>query len=274
MPGSTIARPENDAPSPAAQGLRVSELGLRFAGSNEWVFQDLNLDIRPGEFFVLLGPSGCGKSTLLRLMAGILAPSAGVVQSSDGTAVAGPDPSRGMVFQSLDEPLFGWLTALDNVAFGMKARGVDRAARRKKAEQLLSMVGLTGSETKYPRQLSGGMKQRLQIARALAADPEILLMDEPFASVDAQTRRILQRELDRIWVRTGKTIVYVTHDIKEAVVLGTRIGVMTRGPSARVQSLYTCTAPRPHDEFDAELVDLVKTLDAEMTAIVGPELGT
>lgn len=256
----------------SALGLQVSELGLRFAGADEWIFENLELTISPGELMILLGPSGCGKSSLLRILAGILPPTSGRVQTSDGETVTGPDRRRGMVFQSLSEPLFGWSTVSENVEFAWKARGEGKSERRAKAAELIALVGLAGSESKYPRQLSGGMKQRLQIARALAAEPELLLMDEPFASVDAQTRRILQREISSLWLRTGKTIVYVTHDIKEAALLGTRIGVMTKGPRATIQTLHECDVPHPRNEFDPELERLAKELDREMSAIVGESL--
>jgi len=188
---------------------------------------DVSLEVRAGEFLVLVGPSGCGKSTLLDVLAGLTQPSSGRVLI-DGKPITGPARDRGVVFQQY--ALFPWLTALDNVAFGLEIAGLGRSERRAKAAAYLDLVGLSAFAKHYPHEMSGGMKQRVAIARSLAYEPEVLLMDEPFAALDAQTRETLQEELVDIWRRTGKTIVFITHGIDEAVVLGQRVAVMTSRP--------------------------------------------
>ncbi|MDO3700314.1 ABC transporter ATP-binding protein [Micromonospora sp. C28SCA-DRY-2] len=187
----------------------------------------LTLGVRAGEFLVVVGPSGCGKSTLLDLLGGLSKPTAGQILV-DGRPVTGPGLDRGIVFQQY--ALLPWRTAAGNVAFGLEAKGVPRADRAELVARHLDLVGLRGFAERYPHELSGGMKQRVAIARSLAYDPDILLMDEPFAALDAQTRDSLQDELVRIWERTGKTIVFITHGIDEAVHLGQRVAVMTSRP--------------------------------------------
>ncbi|GBF74722.1 ABC transporter ATP-binding protein [Paenibacillus sp. 598K] len=189
--------------------------------------QDINLEVRQGEFMVIVGPSGCGKSTLLDLLAGLSTPSTGQILL-DGKPITGPDLDRGIVFQQY--ALFPWKTALGNVEFGLEAKGVKREERRRRAREFIALVGLEGFEDRYPHELSGGMKQRVAIARSLAYDPEVLLMDEPFAALDAQTRETLQSELLRIWETTRKTIIFITHGIEEAVYLGQRVAVMSSRP--------------------------------------------
>ncbi|MDR7377937.1 NitT/TauT family transport system ATP-binding protein [Rhodoferax ferrireducens] len=188
---------------------------------------DVTLDVQAGEFLVLVGPSGCGKSTLLDLLAGLTLPTSGRVLI-DGKPITGPARDRGVVFQQY--ALFPWLSALDNVAFGLEIAGIGKRERRDKAAEYLDLVGLSAFANRYPHELSGGMKQRVAIARSLAYEPQVLLMDEPFAALDAQTRETLQEELVEIWQRTGKTIVFITHGIDEAVVLGQRVAVMTSRP--------------------------------------------
>ncbi|MGC5050926.1 ABC transporter ATP-binding protein [Micromonospora sp. DT48] len=187
----------------------------------------LTLGVRPGEFLVVVGPSGCGKSTLLDLVGGLSKPTAGQVLV-DGRPVTGPGLDRGIVFQQY--ALLPWRTAAGNVAFGLEAKGVPAADRADLVARHLDLVGLGAFAGHYPHQLSGGMKQRVAIARSLAYDPDILLMDEPFAALDAQTRDSLQDELVRIWERTGKTVIFITHAIDEAVYLGQRVAVMTSRP--------------------------------------------
>lgn len=189
--------------------------------------EDVTLDIRAGEFLVLVGPSGCGKSTLLDLLGGLARPTSGQILL-DGVPVTGPGLDRGLVFQQY--ALLPWRTAQGNVEFGLEARGVGRRQRAQLARDYLELVGLAGFAERYPHELSGGMRQRVAIARSLAFDPDVLLMDEPFAALDAQTRETLQDELLRIWERTGKTILFVTHSIDEAVYLGQRVAVMTSRP--------------------------------------------
>lgn len=188
---------------------------------------NLSLDVKTGEFLAIVGPSGCGKSTLLDLLAGLTTPTSGQI-TIDNKPITGPALDRGIVFQQY--ALFPWLTTLENIEFGLEAKGVDKTERRKTARHFLQLVGLTDFEHHYPAELSGGMKQRVAIARSLAYDPEVLLMDEPFAALDAQTRETLQAELLRIWQQTGKTIIFITHSIDEAIYLGQRIAIMTSRP--------------------------------------------
>jgi NitT/TauT family transport system ATP-binding protein len=189
--------------------------------------EGVDLEVAAGEFVVLVGPSGCGKSTLLDLLGGLTAPTSGQVLV-DGKPVTGPGLDRGIVFQQY--ALLPWRTAQGNVEFGLEATGVPRRERAARAREFLELVGLGGFEQRHPHELSGGMKQRVAIARSLAYDPDVLLMDEPFAALDAQTRESLQDELLRIWERTGKTIVFITHGIEEAVYLGQRVAVLTSRP--------------------------------------------
>ncbi|AZM59050.1 MULTISPECIES: ABC transporter ATP-binding protein [unclassified Streptomyces] len=189
--------------------------------------EDIDLRIEAGEFLVLVGPSGCGKSTLLDLLGGLTRPTGGRILL-DGAPVTGPGLDRGTVFQQY--ALLPWRTAQGNVEFGLEARGVPRRRRAARAREFLDLVGLSGFEDRHPHELSGGMRQRVAIARSLAYDPDVLLMDEPFAALDAQTRESLQDELLSVWQRTGKTIVFITHGIDEAVYLGGRVAVMTSRP--------------------------------------------
>ncbi|HEY6798980.1 MAG TPA: ABC transporter ATP-binding protein, partial [Kineosporiaceae bacterium] len=196
--------------------------------------QDITLDVRPGEFLCLVGPSGCGKSTLLDLAAGLSTPTSGQILL-DGEPVTGPGLDRGIVFQQY--ALLPWRTARGNVEFGLEAKGVPRRERPTRAKEYLDLVGLVPFADRYPHELSGGMKQRVAIARSLAFDPDVLLMDEPFAAVDAQTRDTLQAELLRIWERTAKTVLFITHAIDEAVFLGQRVAVMAPRPGRIKQIL-------------------------------------
>ena len=189
--------------------------------------ENVTLDIQQGEFVSIVGPSGCGKSTLLDLIAGLTKPSSGQILLS-GKQITQPGLDRGIVFQQY--ALYPWLTALENIEFGLEAKGVDKQTRREKAQYYLQLVGLAGFEKHYPNELSGGMKQRVAIARSLAYEPEILLMDEPFAALDAQTRETLQEELIKIWQSSKKTIVFITHSIDEAIFLSQRVAIMTSRP--------------------------------------------
>ncbi|MDF0530157.1 ABC transporter ATP-binding protein [Tsukamurella sp. 8F] len=189
--------------------------------------QATDLVIEPGEFVCIVGPSGCGKTTLLQLLAGFLAPTDGVVEVG-GKPVKGPAAERGVVFQA--PTLYPWLTVRGNVEFGPKVRGVAKAKRRERATEMLDLVGLADFGDKRPYELSGGMQQRAQIARVLAGDPAIVLMDEPYGALDALTRERLQVDLLKIWRRAGKTIVFITHSVEEAVFLGTRVLVMSARP--------------------------------------------
>jgi NitT/TauT family transport system ATP-binding protein len=202
---------------------------------------DVNLTIQPREFVCLLGPSGCGKTTLLKAIAGLLPLDEGEV-CIDGQPVTGPGTDRAMVFQ--DFALLPWADVVTNVAFGLELRGVPKATREQTARELIGAVGLAGFERHYPRQLSGGMQQRVGLARALVVDPQILLMDEPFGAVDAQTRRLLQEDLLSLLDRTRKTVVFVTHSMEEAVRLGDRVVLMTPRPG-RVRNTIEVELPRP-----------------------------
>jgi NitT/TauT family transport system ATP-binding protein len=188
---------------------------------------DIDIDVADGEFLVLVGPSGCGKSTLLDLLGGLSNPTSGRILL-DGRPVTGPGLDRGIVFQQY--ALLPWRTARHNIEFGLEAKGLPKKERRELAEHYLELVGLDGFGDRYPHELSGGMKQRVAIARSLAFDPEVLLMDEPFSALDAQTRESLQDELLRIWKATGKTILFITHGIDEAIYLGQRVAVLTSRP--------------------------------------------
>jgi len=210
------------------------------SGGECLALQDLSLSIGKGEFFALLGPSGCGKSTLLHIIGGLNSASGTIL--INGEPVKGTGLNRGIVFQ--EYALFPWLTVVENVAFGLKMKGVPKQARLKTAREYLALVGLSGFEERYPDQLSGGMKQRTAIARALAFDPEVLLMDEPFAALDAQTREILQGELLKIWEKTKKTIIFVTHSIEEAVYLAQRVAVITARPG-RIKKIVDIPLPTP-----------------------------
>jgi NitT/TauT family transport system ATP-binding protein len=204
----------------------------------------INTSIQPGQFVCLLGPSGCGKSTLLGAVAGHIPLAAGSL-GLDGEAITGPHPDRGLVFQH--HTLFPWKKVVDNVAFGLKMQGVSPAERRDRARELLALVGLSGFENKYPIQLSGGMQQRVEIARVLINQPRVLLMDEPFGALDAQTRWNMQQLLLEVWRRVQTTVLFVTHDIDEAILLGDRILVMSHRPG-RIREDLRIDAPRPRGQ--------------------------
>jgi NitT/TauT family transport system ATP-binding protein len=208
--------------------------------------EGLDLNVRRGEFICVLGQSGCGKSTLLLLVAGLLKPSQGQIEV-DGHPVLGPGPDRGMVFQEF--ALLPWKTVRDNIGLGLRYKGTPRAERRSIEDSFIELVGLAGFENRYPHELSGGMRQRVAVARTLAAEPVIVLMDEPFASVDAQTRMTLQEELIRIWRETRKTILFVTHSVEEAAFLADRVVVLTPRPG-RIKEIVTIAETRDLREAD------------------------
>jgi len=239
--------------SPASISLRAVEQSFQVRkGPRLIALSNIDLDIRAGEFLCVVGPSGCGKSSLLSLVAGLAFPSRGEVQVN-GRTVTGPGTDRILIFQ--EHGLFPWLTVGQNVEFGMKMQGVGRRERRERAEQYLQLVHLSKFRDSYIHQLSGGMRQRVAIARALATQPSVLLMDEPFAALDAQTRDMLHDELERIWKQTGCTIVFVTHNVREAVRLGSRVVLITYRPGT-IRSQVDVDLPRPRHMDDPRVAKL------------------
>ncbi len=222
---------------------RVRMVFPRRRGDPVVALEEISLSVRDEEFVVIVGPSGCGKSTLLRLVAGLMEPTSGEMLL-DGRPIRGPSADRGMVFQSYT--LFPWLTVQRNVEFGLALRRVPAEERRRVAARFIAEVGLEGFEDAYPEQLSGGMRQRTALARALANDPEILLMDEPFGALDSQTRQLMQELLLRIWEHAHKTVLFITHDIDEAILLADRVLVMTARPG-RIKKEMRIDLPRPRD---------------------------
>jgi NitT/TauT family transport system ATP-binding protein len=222
--------------------------------------RDANLVVKKGEFVCLIGASGCGKSTLLRIVAGFEPPSSGDALMWD-KPVGGPAPDRGMVFQ--DYGLFPWLTVRQNIGFGPSSRGLPKAEVRDTVERFVTMVGLTRFADAFPHQLSGGMKQRVAIARVLANEAEMVLMDEPFGALDAMTRERLQDELLDIWQRTKLTVLFVTHSIEEAIFLADRVVVMEPGPG-RIASEHMITLPRPRDVASPEFNEVRRDLSARL----------
>lgn len=219
----------------------VSQVFAVGKGERHVALSDISLDLRDGEFISILGPSGCGKSTLLYIVGGFVKQSSGSVEI-DGRPVTGPGPDRGPVFQEF--ALYPWKTVLGNVAYGLRQQGVARAPAEAQARELLSMVGLSGYENFYAKQLSGGMKQRVAIARTLAYNPAVLLMDEPFGALDAHTRSRLQNDLLKIWERDRKSVLFVTHSVEEAVYLSDRVVVLTKSPG-RIKEIVNIDLPRP-----------------------------
>ena len=237
--------------------------------------EDVNLSVGDQEFIALLGPSGCGKSTLLYLMGGFLPVESGLI-TMDGAPVGGPGPDRGIVFQHF--ALFPWKTVLQNVLYGLERQPLERAEREARAHAFIKMVGLSGFENNYPSQLSGGMKQRAAIARTLAIDPKVLLMDEPFGALDAQTRHLMQTELLAIWRRSPKTVIFVTHDVQEAVYLAERVVVMSARPG-RIKEIVTVgldkadpdlTRSRAFADMSDHVWSLVRDEAIKAQAGVGP----
>jgi len=221
-----------------------------FADGKEMIaLQDINLNIEENEFICFIGPSGCGKTTLLRIIAGLEEATSGTV-SLDGEPINGPSPERGMVFQEYS--LFPWRTVMDNIVFGLELKSVPSAERLAQGRQYLKMVGLEKFETRYPHELSGGMKQRVAIARALVNHPRALLMDEPFGALDAQTRNIMQSELLRIWQDEKNTVVFVTHSVDEAIYLADRIVIMSARPG-KIKDIIDITLPRPRNRTSSEV---------------------
>ncbi len=252
MAGGDLAVP-GGAHRPAritCQGLTKRFLDIA-RGEEVVALEDISLEIEGDEFLTILGPSGCGKTTLLNILAGFEAPTAGKIHL-DGEPIAGPGPNRGVVFQ--EYALFPWLTVWHNIDFGLRERRVPRADRDRRVRAVIASVGLDGFADRYPHELSGGMRQRVALARVLVNDPKILLMDEPFAALDAQTRTLMQAELLTVWAREQRTVVFITHNIEEAIYLGDRVVVMTARPG-RLKEIVPLRIPRPRDvtspEFNA-----------------------
>jgi NitT/TauT family transport system ATP-binding protein len=229
----------------AAAKLELRGVSMVFAqrGKHFEALRDVSLQVEAGEFISIVGASGCGKTTLLRIVDGLKQPTRGQVWV-DGRLVVKPGPDRGFVFQQ--DALFPWRTVLDNVVFGLEVQGRSKSESRARADRLIQLVGLAGFEQHFPHELSGGMRQRANLARALTIDPDVLLMDEPFASLDAQTREIMQAELLRVWRSNRKTVLFVTHQIDEAVFLADRGVVMTSRPG-QVKAVLDVGIPRPRD---------------------------
>lgn len=232
--------------------VRVEGIDMVFKrdGKSTSVLENINLEVAEGEFLCILGPSGCGKSTLLNTIAGFLSPTGGKV-SIDGEAVSGPDPRRIFVFQ--ERGVFPWLTVEGNIEFGLFK--LSKAEKVRRVAYYIKLVGLQGFEKAYPQELSGGMKQRLEVARALAVNPDMLLLDEPFGALDSITRLIMRSELLRIWEAEKKTIIFVTHDIEEAVQLSDRVVVMSARP-ATIQGIVEIDIPHPRDISDPRYLQL------------------
>jgi NitT/TauT family transport system ATP-binding protein len=226
-----------------AAAVAIQDLSMEFVsrGQRLLALQNIDLDIAPGEFFVIVGPSGCGKTTLLRVLQGLTKATRGRILVG-GKPVTGPGPDRGFVFQQ--DALYPWRSVLRNVGFGLELQGIPKAQARARALAMIDLVGLNGFESHYPHELSGGMRQRVNLARALAIEPAILLMDEPFAALDALTRETMQHELLRIAAAAGTTVVFITHQIDESVFLGDRVAVFATRPG-RLQEIIPIDLPRP-----------------------------
>jgi NitT/TauT family transport system ATP-binding protein len=241
---------------------RVSQIFATRHGEPTWALWRASLSVREGEFVCLIGPSGCGKTTLLHLVAGFIQPSEGSVRF-DGKPVRAPGPERGVVFQ--EYALFAWMTSRQNVEFGLRMQGVPKQERRERAREALAKVGLDRAADRYPHELSGGMRQRVAVARALVNGPRVLLMDEPFAAVDAITRATLQEDLIRLWQQTGISIIFVTHNIDEAVFLAQRVVVMRPHPGS-VKEILDIDLPYPRSrasrEFSKTFADISEVLNA------------
>lgn len=244
--------------------IEASSLGKVYRSHNRSVtaLEDVTFDVDRGEFFGIIGPSGCGKSTLLRIFAKLIEPTTGDFQIFDQHE---EKPENAMVFQ--DDALFPWRSVQKNVEFGMEMRGIDRAERRKTALEYIERVGLAGFEDSYPHQLSGGMKQRVNIIRAFANDPEVLLMDEPLGALDAQTRYVLQEQLLEIWEEEEKTVLYVTHSLEEAILMCDRIALISSRPGT-IKDIYEVDIPRPREPTEvrnsARFNEMYSTLWSEL----------
>jgi NitT/TauT family transport system ATP-binding protein/sulfonate transport system ATP-binding protein len=238
---------------PKIECREISKTFIQKGSQRVHVLQEIGLEVRDNEFLVILGPGQSGKSTLLRIIAGLETPSEGSVRM-DGREITGPGPDRGLVFQSY--MLFAWRTVMGNVEMGPKLQGVPKAQRRKTAQHYIDLVGLNGFENHYPHQLSGGMKQRVGIARAYANGPEVMLLDEPFGQLDAQTRYFMEKETVRIWETEKRTVVFVTNNIDEAIYLGDRIVTLKGKLPGRMDAVYDVHLPRPREHTEMKFLEL------------------
>jgi len=248
---TTARKATSGSPRIVARGLRKEFVDIS-RQAQVVALSNIDLDIGEDEFLTILGPSGCGKSTLLNIIAGFEHATDGEVRL-DGQTIRDPGPDRGVVFQ--EYALFPWLNVVQNIEFGLRERGVPKAERKVRVTRQISAVGLDGFEDRFPQELSGGMRQRVALARVLVNDPKILLMDEPFAALDAQTRTIMQTELLRVWSAERRTALFVTHNIEEAVLLGDRLAVMTARPG-RIKEIVNVKLPRPRDVTSAEFNEI------------------
>jgi NitT/TauT family transport system ATP-binding protein len=273
-PNRQGASTTNSRISSSWEELALENVSMTFnAGKpNEYrALENTNIKICCGEFYCLLGPSGCGKSTVLNLIAGFAIPSSGAIRIGKRQVVeAGTD--RVVVFQDATNALFPWLRAHENVEFGLSIQGASKREAVLRAAQYLDLVGLRDHAQKYPYELSGGMKQRCQLARALVLEPEVLLMDEPFAALDAISKRIMQKELLRIWQQYRMTIVYVTHDVGEAVLLGQKVAMMRRGPASSVKEEFAIECPYPRKPTDDVVTAIYGKVEASLQDEVGVSL--
>jgi NitT/TauT family transport system ATP-binding protein/sulfonate transport system ATP-binding protein len=235
----------------------ISKVFIQKGTQRVHVLEDVSVDVTPNEFVVILGPGQSGKSTLLRIIAGLETPTSGTV-SLDGKPVTGPGSDRGLVFQSY--MLFPWKTVLDNVLLGPQLRGVPKQEARETAQHYIKLVGLENFEKHYPHQLSGGMKQRVGIARAYANSPEVMLLDEPFGQLDAQTRYFMEKETARIWETEKRTVLFVTNNIEEAVYLGDRIIALQGKLPGRMHASYEVNLPRPREQTEMKFLQLRKQI--------------
>jgi sulfonate transport system ATP-binding protein len=256
----------NLVPKVSLKGISLS-YGTN-GGSKLLALDNINLQVKPGEFLCIVGPSGCGKSTLLHLIAGLHPATSGKVLVDD-KVVDGPNTDRILIFQELG--LFPWLTVAQNVEFGMKMKRVAKTERREKTDYYLRLVHLSQFKDSYTHQLSGGMRQRVALARALASEPDVLLMDEPFAALDAQTRDLLHDELERIWAETGRTIIFVTHNVREAVRLGDRVALFTFRPG-RIKSEFLIDLPRPRHLEDVTVAKSARQILDELREEINKSL--
>lgn len=241
--------------------LKISGLSKQFSKDGPVILSDINLIVDRGAFICILGPSGSGKSTLVDLIAGFERPTKGSI-AFDDVPIREPGPDRVVIFQDISMALFPWLTVLENAEFGLKNFVPDRRQRRELAMNALELVGLGNDTKKFPSELSGGMKQRAQIARGLVMDPHVLIMDEPFAALDAITRRRMQYELKDLWERTHKTVIFVTHDITEALILATEITILSSGPSAHILDSFNPGLGKNPDPADAEFIVTYRRIES------------